>query len=87
MNFGNFLFGASGGGMGFTLHELLMGAHKNSRFPEDANGNRIPSNQPNPNGYEPRWDSDDDQLSITKGWTHSFLNNYSKKEFKVKVGN
>jgi RHS repeat-associated protein len=87
LNFGNFLFGASGGGMGFTLHELLVGAHKNSRFPEDANGNRIPNNQPNPNGYKADWDSEDDQLSITKGWTHSFLNNYSKKEFKVKVGN
>ena len=38
MDFGNFLFGASGEAMGFSLLELRAGAHHNSKFISPTNG-------------------------------------------------
>jgi hypothetical protein len=74
MNFGNFLFGASGEAQGFTKFELQMGAHYNSV----ANSTT--------NGYTPQLDSKDDQLSIKEGFKFGKQNQYDKKEFKVTVG-
>lgn len=74
MNFGNFMFGASGQAMGFTQLELRAGAHYNSLT------------APETNGYERQWDSSDDQFSIKKGFQFGNSNNYDKKEFKVEVG-
>ena len=65
MNFGNFLFGAAGSTLGVAKGVLKMGAHKNSLFPENANGKRMGKN--NQNGYNPQLDSSDDQYSISLG--------------------
>lgn len=46
MNFGNYMYALSGLVQEFTLFELSYGAHKNSRFPEDENGNRYGSGNP-----------------------------------------
>lgn len=73
MNFGNFLFGATGEAMGFTLAELRIGAHYNS-VKNSAK-----------NGYSPQLDSKDDQFSIIKGFQHADDNNFDKKEWKVIV--
>jgi len=86
MNFGNFMFGATGQAMGFFQTELLLGAHKNSRFPEYSDGTRVPSGQIGPNGYPPSWDSADDQFSIKQGFKFGSQQGYDKKEFKVEVG-
>jgi hypothetical protein len=86
MNFGNFIFGATGQAMGFFQLELLAGAHKNSRFPEDASGKRIPDGQVGPNGYQPSWDSADDQFSIKQGFKFGNQQGYDKKEYKVEAG-
>lgn len=74
MNFGNFLFGATGQAMGFTALELSLGAHYNSVKNSDKNG------------YSPQLDSDDDQYSIQLGFNHGNNNNYLQKEWKVIVG-
>ncbi len=71
MNFGNFMFGAGGGTLGVSIVALKLGAHRNSRFPQDANGNRIPAGTQNANGYEPQWDSSDDQYSIECGYNYA----------------
>jgi hypothetical protein len=71
MNFGNFMFGAGGATLGAHLLALQLGAHKNSRLPEDHEGKRIPSEGPFPNGYEPKLDSRDDQFSIAKGYDYA----------------
>ena len=74
MNFGNFIFGASGQAMGFTQIELRAGAHYNSLT------------APESNGYERQWDSSDDQFSIKQGFQFGNQQNYDKMEYKVEVG-
>jgi len=66
MNFGNYLWAASGYAAGFGYGELQMGAHLNSLL----NARR--------NGYPSQWDSKDDQRSIIKGTYHAQKNNYRK---------
>ncbi|MGB4666017.1 MAG: RHS repeat-associated core domain-containing protein [Bacteroidales bacterium] len=73
MNFGNFLFGAAGKAIGFTLPELLMGAHYNSLF------------NSNTNGYKPQIDSRDDQLSICMGVLHANKYKYKDMYYRVEV--
>ena len=72
MNFGNFLFGAAGAGLGFSLPELLSGAHWNS-----LTGRA--------NGYGAQFDSSDDQFSIRKGYEHGYTNYYKETENSGKV--
>ncbi len=67
MNFGNYLWGATGYTAGFDYSGLQIGAHANSRF----NSRR--------NGYESQWDSKDDQRSIILGATHAAQHNYRLK--------
>ena len=74
MNFGNFMFGASGQAMGFTQFELRAGAHYNSLFNSESNG------------YTPQFDSADDQFSIKQGFKFGSQQGYDKKEFKIEVG-
>nr|WP_319804106.1 polymorphic toxin type 44 domain-containing protein [Chryseobacterium oryctis] len=64
MNFGNYLWGATGYTVGFDYAGLQMGAHANSKF----NSRR--------NGYESQWDSKDDQRSIILGATHAKRGGY-----------
>ncbi|WP_415325871.1 DUF6443 domain-containing protein [Chryseobacterium sp. MMS23-Vi53] len=64
MNFGNYLWGATGYTVGFDYSGLQMGAHANSRF----NSRR--------NGYDSQWDSKDDQRSIILGATHARRGGY-----------
>lgn len=59
MNFGNYLWGATGYTVNFGYGGLQIGAHLNSRF----NSRR--------NGYTPQWDSKDDQRSIVLGAHHA----------------
>jgi len=73
MNFGNFLFGATGEAIGFSLLELKTGAHYNSL------------RNPDKNGYGRQIDSYDDQLSIRKGFNFARRQNYDNKEWKVTV--
>ena len=68
-NFGNFLFGAAGATMGFSLFELRVGAHYNSI----AN--------PEKNGYRPQFDSLDDQNSIKRGFLYAQSKNYKKQVY------
>ena len=55
MNFGNFLWGASGHTLGFSGITLHLGAHYNSIYNSTTNA------------YDPQFDSKDDQLSISRG--------------------
>jgi RHS repeat-associated protein len=71
-NFGNFLYGAAGYGLGYSKPELLLGAHYNSLF--------------NENGYPSQFDSSDDQLSIKLGIRHAYEKDYRNKQFSVEVG-
>ena len=64
MNFGNYLWGMTGYVVGFYYATLQVGAHANSLL------------SPRRNDYEPQLDSQDDQLSIKKGISHSSNNNY-----------
>lgn len=64
MNFGNYLWGMTGYVVGFNYATLQVGAHANSLL------------NPRKNGYDPQIDSQDDQLSIRKGITHSKNKNY-----------
>ena len=64
MNFGNYLWGATGYVVGFGYAELRLGAHINSLI------------NPRRNGYPPQLDSDDDQRSIVKGIHHAQKNHY-----------
>ena len=66
MNFGNYLWGATGYSVGFGYGELQSGAHTNSIL----NSRR--------NGYPAQWDSKDDQRSLIKGAYHAQLHNYRK---------
>ena len=74
MNFGNFLYGASGEAMGFNLLELRAGAHYNSKFNSTSNG------------YKSQWDSSDDQFSIKRGFKFAEDRNYHKKQLSKIVG-
>lgn len=64
MNFGNYLWGATGYKVGFVYGELQLGAHFNSLF----NSAR--------NGYPSQWDSKDDQRSIIKGAFNAQTHDY-----------
>ncbi len=66
MNFGNYLWGATGYTVGLGRLVLQGGAHFNSVF-----GARF-------NGYESQLDSKDDQLSIRLGARRAKSNNYKK---------
>jgi hypothetical protein len=76
MNFGNFLYGAAGAGLGLTLPELLAGGHWNSLT------------NPKDNNYPSQLDSADDQYSISKGFEHGYANYYKEIEYtgKVEIG-
>ena len=67
MNFGNYLWGATGQVAGFGLGDLKIGAHVNSLL------------NPRSNGYKPQLDSKDDQRSIKQGYLHAKKNNYRNK--------
>jgi hypothetical protein len=67
MNFGNYLWGATGQVAGFGLGELKTGANVNSLL------------NPRSNGYKPQLDSKDDQRSIKQGYLHAKKNNYRNK--------
>lgn len=64
MNFGNYLWGATGYTVGFDYADLQIGAHANSLL----NSRR--------NGYPAQLDSKDDQLSIIKGIYHAQMHKY-----------
>ncbi len=64
MNFGNYLWGASGYTLGFNFATLQIGAHINS------------IKNPGSNGYPRQWDSEDDQNSIKKGAFHALQFKY-----------
>src|SRR5690554_3339464 len=66
MNFGNFLWAATGYTVGLGYGELQAGAHLNSRLNSERNG------------YPAQWDSKDDQRSIVRGAHHAQRNNYRK---------
>ncbi|MBP6456002.1 MAG: hypothetical protein KA275_04660 [Chitinophagaceae bacterium] len=76
MNFGNFMFGASGTAMGFFPGELLTGADYNS----------LNLNRSGKNGYKPQLDSRDDQFSMQLGMKFANKKGYEKQENKVKAG-
>jgi hypothetical protein len=59
MNFGNYLWGASGYTLGFNIPTLQVGGHANSLIHAAKNG------------YPAQWDSPDDQNSIKKGAFHA----------------
>lgn len=67
MNFGNYLWAATGEIAGFNLDMLKLGAQLNSLL------------NPRANGYSPQFDSSDDQLSIQLGYYHAKNNGYKKK--------
>jgi len=67
MNFGNYLWAASGYTLGFSYATLQFAAHGNSIIdPGRANG------------YKAQLDSRDDQISIIKGAYHAQRNQYRK---------
>jgi hypothetical protein len=66
MNFGNYLWGATGYTVGFGYGESQAGAHANSLL------------DPGRNGYQSQWDSRDDQGSIIKGVFRSQSHGYRK---------
>jgi RHS repeat-associated protein len=76
MNFGNFLYGAAGSGLGLSLPELLAGAHFNSVRNSSTNG------------YKRQLDSMDDQYSIMKGFDYGYDNYYKERSYygTVEVG-
>jgi photosystem II stability/assembly factor-like uncharacterized protein len=64
MNFGNYLWAASGYTLGFNFSTLQMAAHANSLINSKKNG------------YPAQWDSPDDQNSIKKGAFHALQFKY-----------
>ncbi|MES2389178.1 MAG: hypothetical protein V4543_14340 [Bacteroidota bacterium] len=62
MNFGNFLWGASGHSLGIDILTLRLGAHFNSLA------------HPTTNGYTGQFDSEDDQRSINSGVNYAARN-------------
>jgi RHS repeat-associated protein len=75
MNFGNFLWGAAGTALGVSLGTLKTAAHVNSRLDPKRK-----------NGYSGQWDSADDQLSISKGWSYSFIKKYHERTWTSQKG-
>lgn len=69
MNYGNYLWGATGYACGISILVLAMGAHANSLGLFDLN-NR------NYNGYTPQFDSRDDQKSIYAGYKYARKYNF-----------
>jgi RHS repeat-associated protein len=81
MNFGNFLWAAAGYTMGWGEWALRVAAHYNSLT------------NPSTNGYDRQLDSDDDQLSISRGVNYSIINLFRERSWtptsglsKVKTG-
>ena len=72
MNFGNFLWGASGYTIGLPISILEMGAQANSL-------GIFSKNNRNYNGYQPQFDSLDDQKSIFAGARYAIRHNYRSK--------
>jgi RHS repeat-associated protein len=66
MNFGNYLWAASGFTLGFSYSTLQMAAHGNSLVNSKSNG------------YPAQWDSKDDQRSIIKGAYYADKNGFRK---------
>lgn len=66
MNFGNYLWGATGYVVGLNYDILQGGAHLNSIL------------NPEKNGYVRQWDSKDDQRSIKLGIFHAYTNKYRR---------
>jgi len=64
MNFGNYLWAASGFTLGFSYSTLQLAGHANSVI------------NPGSNGYKSQLDSADDQRSIIKGANYSDRNNF-----------
>ncbi|HRE52056.1 MAG TPA: hypothetical protein PK339_11580 [Flavitalea sp.] len=64
MNFGNYLWAASGYTLGFEISTLQLGGHANSIL------------NPDKNGYKRQWDSKDDQNSIKLGAFHAIQHKY-----------
>ncbi|UEQ79039.1 RHS repeat-associated core domain-containing protein [Chryseobacterium arthrosphaerae] len=64
MNFGNYLWAASGYTLGFDYSTLQMAGHANSLINSKSNG------------YKSQWDSADDQKSIIKGANYSSRNSF-----------
>ena len=64
MNFGNFLWGATGYSMGYGLTTLKTAAHLNSKMGRG-------------NGYKSQWDSPDDQFSISLGYRFGMKQGYN----------
>ena len=67
MNFGNFLWGASGHSLGFSETTLRGAAHYNSVM------------NPGTNGYDRQLDSKDDQRSISRGVNFSITNQFRQR--------
>ena len=74
MNFGNFLWGASGHSLGFSKTTLKAAAHYNSLFNSDTNG------------YPSQWDSADDQFSIGRGVDLSTRNQFRDRTWSPTTG-
>ena len=66
MNFGNYLWGATGYVVGLNYDILQGGAHLNSML------------NPGKNGYVRQWDSKDDQRSIRLGIFHAYTHKYRR---------
>ncbi len=74
LNFGNYLFGASGQAQGFSLLELSYGAHWRAL------------SQKGEDGYPSQFDSNDDQASIRMGYQYGQSQGYDEKEYGVFIG-
>ena len=71
MNFGNFLWGATGYTLGWKPELLLIGAHVNSLLGGE-----------NQNGYIGQFDSTDDQLSIYLGIRYAASHKYRRNRIR-----
>ena len=69
MNYGNYLWGATGYTCGINILVLAMGAHANSLGLSDLNNRKY-------NGYTPQFDSRDDQRSIYAGYKYARKYNF-----------
>jgi RHS repeat-associated protein len=74
MNFGNFLWGASGHSLGFSETTLKLAAHYNSVMNSGTNG------------YGSQLDSKDDQLSISRGVNFSKTNQFRDRTWTPATG-
>lgn len=69
-NFGNYLFGAGSTSLKVPSVVVIIGGHYNSIVNTETNG------------YDPQWDSEDDQRSIRMGIFHAQINNYTSRTEK-----